>query len=77
MWDALRAIPRGETRTYGEIAAAIGAPRSARAVGNACHNNPVAVIIPCHRVVRGNGDLGGYGGGVENKRKLLARERVG
>jgi AraC family transcriptional regulator of adaptative response/methylated-DNA-[protein]-cysteine methyltransferase len=77
VWDALRAIPRGETRTYGEIAQAIGAPRAARAVGNACHNNPIAVIIPCHRVVRGDGDIGGYGGGVENKRKLLERERAG
>jgi len=77
VWDALRAIPRGETRTYGEIARAIGSPSAARAVGNACRNNPVAVIIPCHRVVRGNGDIGGYGGGVENKRKLLAREGVG
>jgi AraC family transcriptional regulator of adaptative response/methylated-DNA-[protein]-cysteine methyltransferase len=77
VWDALRAIPRGETRTYGEIAAAIGDPRAARAVGNACNANPVAIIIPCHRVVRGNGDLGGYGGGVENKKKLLERERAG
>jgi AraC family transcriptional regulator of adaptative response/methylated-DNA-[protein]-cysteine methyltransferase len=76
VWDALRAIPRGETRTYGEIAAAIGEPRAARAVGNACHNNPVAIIIPCHRVVRGNGELGGYGGGIENKKKLLAREGI-
>jgi AraC family transcriptional regulator of adaptative response/methylated-DNA-[protein]-cysteine methyltransferase len=77
VWDALRAIPRGEIRTYGEIAAAIGDPRAARAVGNACNANPVAIIIPCHRVVRGNGDLGGYGGGVANKRKLLDRERAG
>lgn len=77
VWDALRAIPRGETRTYGEIAAAIGDPKAARAVGNACNANPVAIIIPCHRVVRGNGDLGGYGGGVENKKKLLERERAG
>ncbi len=77
VWDALRAIPRGQTRTYGEIAAAIGDPRAARAVGNACNANPVAIIIPCHRVVRGNGDLGGYGGGVENKKKLLERERAG
>jgi AraC family transcriptional regulator of adaptative response/methylated-DNA-[protein]-cysteine methyltransferase len=77
VWDALCAIPRGETRTYGEIAAAIGDPRAARAVGNACHNNPVAIIIPCHRVVAGGGKLGGYGGGVENKVKLLAREKAG
>jgi AraC family transcriptional regulator of adaptative response/methylated-DNA-[protein]-cysteine methyltransferase len=76
VWDALCAIPRGQTRTYGEIAAAIGDPRAARAVGNACHNNPVAIIIPCHRVVAGGGKLGGYGGGVENKRKLLERERA-
>jgi AraC family transcriptional regulator of adaptative response/methylated-DNA-[protein]-cysteine methyltransferase len=70
----LRRIPRGETRTYGEVARAIGAPKAARAVGNACHNNPVAVIIPCHRVVAGGNKLGGYGGGIDKKVRLLERE---
>ncbi len=75
VWRALRDIAYGATRSYAEIAEAIGNPRAARAVGNACHNNPVAIIIPCHRVVRSNGDLGGYGGGVHRKQKLLDKER--
>jgi AraC family transcriptional regulator of adaptative response/methylated-DNA-[protein]-cysteine methyltransferase len=75
VWDALRAIPLGETRTYGEIAQAIGAPRAARAVGQACKTNPVALLIPCHRVVASNG-LGGYAGGLERKKRILARERA-
>jgi AraC family transcriptional regulator of adaptative response/methylated-DNA-[protein]-cysteine methyltransferase len=74
VWQALRAIPRGEVRGYGEIAAAIGAPSAVRAVANACGANPVAVAIPCHRVVARSG-LGGYRYGVERKRTLLARER--
>jgi AraC family transcriptional regulator, regulatory protein of adaptative response / methylated-DNA-[protein]-cysteine methyltransferase len=73
VWDALRAIPRGEVRSYGEVAAAIGAPRAVRAVANACGANPVAVAIPCHRVVASTG-LGGYHYGVARKRALLARE---
>jgi AraC family transcriptional regulator of adaptative response/methylated-DNA-[protein]-cysteine methyltransferase len=75
VWQALRAIPPGETRTYGEIARAIGRPRAARAVGAACGANPVAVLVPCHRAVRGDGGLGGYAYGVARKRTLLAREK--
>jgi AraC family transcriptional regulator of adaptative response/methylated-DNA-[protein]-cysteine methyltransferase len=74
VWRALREIAYGETKTYGEVAEAIGSPRAMRAVGNACHNNPVPLIIPCHRVVAANG-LGGYGGGIERKKKLLSTER--
>jgi len=76
VWEALRNIPRGETRSYGEIAKAIGSPRAMRAVGNACGANPVAVVIPCHRVTRGGGDLGGYRWGVERKEKLLRMENA-
>ena len=74
VWEALRAIPAGRTATYGEIAARIGAPRAVRAVAGACAANPVAVAIPCHRVVRTDGSLSGYRWGVERKRALLARE---
>lgn len=75
VWRALQAIPYGETRSYSEIAAAIGAPRAARAVARACATNPVAIVVPCHRVVRGDGQLGGYRWGAERKRRLLERER--
>ena len=75
VWEALREIPAGRTATYGEIAARIGAPRAVRAVAGACAANPVAVAIPCHRVVRTDGSLSGYRWGVERKRALLARER--
>ena len=74
VWDALRRIPAGETATYAEIAAAIGEPTSSRAVAQACGANPVAVVVPCHRVVRSNGGISGYRWGVERKRALLARE---
>jgi AraC family transcriptional regulator of adaptative response/methylated-DNA-[protein]-cysteine methyltransferase len=74
VWEALRAIPRGETRSYAEIAQAIGRPKAVRAVGTACGSNPVAVVVPCHRVTRGDGDLGGYRWGPERKAKLLAME---
>jgi AraC family transcriptional regulator of adaptative response/methylated-DNA-[protein]-cysteine methyltransferase len=73
VWAALSAIPRGEVRSYGEIAAAIGAPRAVRAVANACGANPAAIAIPCHRVVARSG-IGGYHYGIERKRALLARE---
>ncbi|HVT57165.1 MAG TPA: bifunctional DNA-binding transcriptional regulator/O6-methylguanine-DNA methyltransferase Ada [Thermoanaerobaculia bacterium] len=75
VWKALTEIPRGSTRSYGEVASAIGAPTAARAVARACAANRVAVVIPCHRVVRADGGLGGYRWGVERKRQLLAAER--
>ena len=76
VWQALRAIPPGETRTYAEVARVIGRPGAARAVGAACARNPLALVIPCHRVVRGDGGLGGYAWGVGRKRRLLQRERA-
>lgn len=77
VWAALRAIPAGETRSYGQLAAAIGAPKAVRAAGLANGQNPVAVIVPCHRVIGANGTLTGYAGGLERKRWLLAHERAG
>jgi AraC family transcriptional regulator of adaptative response/methylated-DNA-[protein]-cysteine methyltransferase len=74
VWQELRRIPRGETRTYGGIAAAVGTPGGARAVGRACGTNPVAVVVPCHRVVPAGGGLGGYAWGVDAKRYLLDHE---
>jgi AraC family transcriptional regulator of adaptative response/methylated-DNA-[protein]-cysteine methyltransferase len=74
VWDALRAIPRGQTRGYAELAAAIGAPRAARAVARACADNPVPVAIPCHRVVPKQGGTGGYAYGPWRKRALLEAE---
>ena len=74
VYQALRSIANGKTRSYGEIAKEIGRPKAVRAVANACADNPVALTVPCHRVIRGNGDIGGYGGGVQRKRELLARE---
>ena len=74
VWDAIRAIPPGETRSYSQVAAAIGAPRAVRAVANACASNPVALVIPCHRVVRDDGGLGGWRWGLERKHRLLERE---
>jgi AraC family transcriptional regulator of adaptative response/methylated-DNA-[protein]-cysteine methyltransferase len=76
VWQALRKIPAGLTATYAEIAARIGAPGSARAVAQACAANPLAVAIPCHRVIRNDGALSGYRWGVERKRALLSREGV-
>ncbi len=75
-WEALQQIPYGETRTYGEIARTLGNPHGARAVGSANHKNPIPLIIPCHRVVATGGGLGGYGGGLELKRRLLALEQA-
>jgi len=75
VWQALRSIPAGDTRSYCELAQSIGQPAAARAVASACAANPVAVAIPCHRVVRSDGGLSGYRWGVERKRELLARER--
>ena len=72
---ALREIPYGETRSYGDIAVSIGNPKAVRAVGGANGNNPIPVIIPCHRVVGSNGSLTGFGGGLDTKRFLLDLER--
>jgi AraC family transcriptional regulator of adaptative response/methylated-DNA-[protein]-cysteine methyltransferase len=77
VWRELRKIPAGETRSYAQIAAAIGQPKAVRAVGTANGDNHVAVLIPCHRVIRSDGTLGGYAGGLDRKRKLLAAERAG
>jgi AraC family transcriptional regulator of adaptative response/methylated-DNA-[protein]-cysteine methyltransferase len=76
VWDALMKIPRGETRSYAELAAQVGAPRGARAVASACAHNRVAILVPCHRVVRGDGSLGGYRWGLPLKQQLLERERA-
>lgn len=75
VWNALRAIPYGETRSYGEIAQQIGSPTAFRAVGLANGHNPIAVIVPCHRVIGANGSLTGFGGGLERKSKLLDLEK--
>ncbi len=74
VWEELRRIPRGETISYGELAARIGRPRAPRAVAGACAQNPLAIVTPCHRVVGKNGRLGGYYWGVERKRRLLEQE---
>ncbi|HEY5640003.1 MAG TPA: methylated-DNA--[protein]-cysteine S-methyltransferase [Dehalococcoidia bacterium] len=74
VWRALLGIARGETKSYSQVAREIGSPRGARAVARACATNPVGIVIPCHRVVRNDGSLGGYGGGVERKKALLAME---
>jgi AraC family transcriptional regulator of adaptative response/methylated-DNA-[protein]-cysteine methyltransferase len=74
VWEALRSIPAGETRSYAAIATEVGAPRAARAVGSACGANPAALVVPCHRVVRGDGSLGGYRWGLAAKQALLANE---
>ncbi|MFP4394634.1 MAG: methylated-DNA--[protein]-cysteine S-methyltransferase [Anaerolineales bacterium] len=76
VWEALLAIPYGETRAYGDIAAAIGRPRAARPVGQAVGANPVGVIVPCHRVIGSDGRLTGFGGGLDLKRALLRLEGV-
>ena len=74
VWQALRAIPAGETATYAEVARSMGAPTATRAVAQACAANALAVAVPCHRVVRGDGSLSGYRWGVDRKRTLLQRE---
>ncbi|WP_217249423.1 methylated-DNA--[protein]-cysteine S-methyltransferase [Streptomyces sp. AC602_WCS936] len=75
VWDQLRKIPYGETRTYGELADALGNPAASRAVGLANGRNPIGIIVPCHRVIGASGSLTGYGGGLERKRRLLDFER--
>lgn len=77
VWEALRRIPRGETRSYAQVARELGQPTAVRAVARACGANPVAVVIPCHRVVGSNGALTGYRWGVERKKKLLEMEQAG
>ncbi|OGA05956.1 MAG: hypothetical protein A3D95_10290 [Betaproteobacteria bacterium RIFCSPHIGHO2_12_FULL_69_13] len=75
VWKQLLDIPRGETRSYGDIARAIGNPKAVRAVGSACGANPVALVVPCHRALRSDGSLGGYAWGLARKRKLLEIEK--
>jgi methylated-DNA-[protein]-cysteine S-methyltransferase len=74
VWKSLTQIPYGKTKTYGEIAAELGRPGAARAVGGACHDNPFPILIPCHRVVGKDGKLTGFGGGLDTKKWLLALE---
>jgi O-6-methylguanine DNA methyltransferase len=76
VWRALRKIRRGQTKSYGEIARAVGRPRAVRAVGGACGANPIPVLVPCHRVLAANKKMGGFSGGLDWKRKLLAREGI-
>jgi len=76
VWAALRRIPRGESRSYGELAAAIGRPAASRAVGAAVGRNPISILVPCHRVLGKDGSLTGYAGGLALKRRLLLAERV-
>lgn len=74
VWQALLDIPYGETRSYGQIASALGMPGGARAVGNACGKNPIGILIPCHRVIGSNGALTGFAGGIHRKQQLLELE---
>ena len=76
VWGALRRIPAGTTRTYADIARTVRSPRASRAVGQACGANPIPLLVPCHRVVASGGRLGGFSGGLEWKRRLLAREGI-
>lgn len=76
VWAALRTIPYGETRSYGEIAMQIGSPSASRAVGMTNGRNPIGIIVPCHRVIGSTGGLTGYGGGLDRKKQLLALERL-
>ena len=76
VWKELQAIPYGATRSYSEIAEAIGRPKAVRAVARACATNRVSLVIPCHRVVRRDGSLGGYRWGLDRKRDLLSREQA-
>ncbi len=75
VWKQLKTIPYGETKTYKDVAVAIGCPKGCRAVGGAIHNNPIGIVVPCHRVIGRNGKLTGYAGGLELKEKLLKLER--
>jgi AraC family transcriptional regulator of adaptative response/methylated-DNA-[protein]-cysteine methyltransferase len=75
VWEELRTIPPGTTRTYSEVARSIGRPSATRAVARACATNPASIVVPCHRVVRRDGALGGYRWGLDRKKSLLERER--
>lgn len=77
VWDALIAIPYGETRSYQQIAETVNSPKALRAVGQACHVNPIGIIVPCHRVIGKNGKLTGYAGGLDYKVLLLKHEKMG
>ena len=77
VWNVLRLIPYGRTRTYSEVACLVGKPSAPRAVARACAANPAAMVVPCHRVIRKDGGLGGYRWGIERKEALLAREQSG
>jgi AraC family transcriptional regulator of adaptative response/methylated-DNA-[protein]-cysteine methyltransferase len=77
VWQELQRIPRGTTRTYSQVARALGNPKAVRAVARACATNPVSIVVPCHRVIGANGTLTGYGGGLERKRWLLELESAG
>ena len=77
VWEHLQTIPRGRTESYQQVARALGEPKAMRAVGHACATNPVALVIPCHRVVRTDGGLGGYRWGLERKQALLEMEKGG
>jgi methylated-DNA-[protein]-cysteine S-methyltransferase len=76
VWKEIKKIPKGETRSYKEIAIAIGSPKASRAVANACGKNPYPIVIPCHRVVKSDGSVGGYSGigGIKKKKELLDQE---
>jgi AraC family transcriptional regulator, regulatory protein of adaptative response / methylated-DNA-[protein]-cysteine methyltransferase len=76
VWSELLKIPAGKTKSYGEIAAAIGRPKAVRAVGGACGANPIPVLVPCHRILAANKKIGGFSGGLDRKRELLAREGI-
>lgn len=75
VWKGLRGIPVGRTASYGELATRVGSPRAVRAAGTAAGANPIGIVIPCHRLIRGDGTLGGYAGGLDRKRWLLEHER--
>ncbi len=75
VWEVLRTIPYGQTRSYKEVAVALGNPNAARAVGMANHNNPITIVIPCHRVIGSDGSLVGFGPGIDVKKRLLALEK--
>lgn len=75
IWNAISKIPYGKTASYGEVAAAAGSPRAARAAGGACNKNPLPIIVPCHRVIGSDGSLVGFGGGLDQKMKFLEHEK--